>query len=78
MIKTIATIEGRARGLVWMKINPPWSTKCLTLPDNTLPHGTKSADEVYVDVDPDSLYHDGRGYIANVKVTGVKSRTTEV
>lgn len=61
-----------------MKIDPPWSTKALTLLDSILPHGAKSAEEVYVDVDPDSLYHDGRGYTANVKVTGVKSRTTEV
>jgi hypothetical protein len=69
-LKTTATILGRARKLVWMKIPDLWPNTILTLPDEVLVHGTKTAEWVRVSVEPDSLYNTGVHFRAKVKVLG--------
>jgi len=53
-----------------MKIPDAWNNIILTMPDSILIHGTKTAEMVRVEVDPDSLYTEGPHYRAKVKVLG--------
>ena len=73
-MKTTAQVLGRNNRLVWMKIPDAWENIILTMPESVLIHGTRTADEVRVEVDPDSLYTEGPHYRAKVKVLGKSAR----
>lgn len=82
-ISAKATIEGRResktqwgdkRFYTWLRIPDVFPNRCLTMvatDEEFLPHGTRTADAILVEVDPDSLYQHSSGFAADVKVIDV-------
>lgn len=77
-----AIIEGRSRAgkkhFVWLRVPELWPNKGLMLQGTTdpLPHGFRTAYEVIIEVDPDSLRYD-RWYTADLEFVRVLSRRPE-
>lgn len=63
----------------WLRIPELWPTKVLTFrtPQEMLPFGLRTAEEVSVEVDPQSLYHDGWYWLADLEIIDDRKETGE-
>ncbi len=69
------SLYGTKRFYTFLKLPRLWDTKILTFrtegQDDFLPHGTKQADAILVEVDPDSLRRGVTGWVADIEVLDV-------
>lgn len=68
-------VLGRNRRYVWFRLPQHVIEKqvILTMPRRTLPRGMASVTLVSAEVDPDSVFHDGHGWVADMKVLNDES-----
>ena len=69
-MKVDLEVVGRTRKYVWFRLpqNVTGMGVILTMPRRTLPRGLASATLVTAEVDPDSVYHTGHGWVANMEI----------
>lgn len=77
-MKVDLEIVGRNRRYVWFRLpqNVMGMGVILTMPRKTLSRGLASATLVEAEVDPDSVYHTGHGWVADMEVLHDKSSDT--
>lgn len=66
--------RGKDRYYTWLYLPYLWPNKKLTMVtdgEDLLPYGTRTASAILVDVDPESLRHDGWGFVADLEVIDV-------
>ena len=71
---TSALVLATSQKFVWLKLPDVWPHKILIMPRSTLPRGMGTAEEVLVDLDPDSLYCTDVHYRANLEVVSAIRR----
>ena len=70
-IEVEAKVEGRNKQWVWLRV-PAYGAVhhevILTMPRDFLPYGMATAHWVVLAYDPESLHHNGHGYVVEGKV----------
>lgn len=65
-----AELVGYTKDWTFVRVPEWWPTKILSLPRDWLKHGFASQQTFEVHGDPQSLHHDGHGWVGDIEIVG--------